>query len=173
MEHANNKKNYDIKWAPCISVYNVLDLYNMMEWWFKINLQVKGDNYYNEFNNNELVKKYLNIVLNVAYYPRYTSPSIITQKDLTIQNLIKEKNLLFNRYFEKYLKKNQKEQILSQFNHMYKKVIDSVKIKHSEKELTTFLNFSCDLDKIRKQNFYKSLPQLSSMYIKEDYVGKI
>ena len=173
LEHANKTKNYDIKWAPCISVYNVLDLHNMMEWWFQINLQVKGDNYYKEFNNNELVKKYLNIVLNVAYYPKYTSPSIITQKDLTIQNLIKEKNILFTRYFEKYLKKNQQEQILSQFNHMYKKVIDAVKIKHSENELTTFLNFSCDLDKIRKQNFYKSLPQLSSMYIKEDYVGRI
>ena len=123
--------NFDVRWAPCLSVYNANNIIDMFEWWFK-----------QEHKNIEVDNK-LNITLTEVVFPYYLTPSLISnKKDLTNKLLEYAKS----REFEEPLKIH--------FEHLINKVIKSINKPIDKKHLEEFLNFTADLDKLRKQNVH-------------------
>ena len=123
--------NFDVRWTPCVSVYNANNLVEMFEWWFsKPHDTLKVDNK-------------MNITLNTVDYPSYMAPSLVKDKEKTVEVL---------REYSKT--KNFTGEIERHFNHLINKTVNSIMKEVKEEDLEEFLNFSADLDKLRKQNLH-------------------
>lgn len=147
-----NPETYSIILTPTLNMYNVLTFTTVIDWWIALR------------------KKY-NLELGTRQRPGDLITSIVYFPDcLNIKHLPEKEKLI--EKLESY--KNEKNLIL--VDKVVSKIISLLKKYNStEIDLTEFVKFTKDLDKLRNQSFKESNPELYKLIkdIYENIAGKI
>ena len=153
---AKNNSNITVRWEPTLSLYNVLNIQEMIRWWINLSIEIFETSFHESVYNSEIDD--INIILNNVMWPEYLTPNLITSKDVICSKL----DTFIDEIRELYLDDN-----IFRSRHMIKRlgnVIEQAKMHISkpsdDKQLQTFINFSNDIDKIRKNNITTQLPEL-------------
>ena len=127
----NEHSNIIVTMNPTITIYNILYLEELVQWWYSI----KGDSKYT-------------LVFNHATWPAYVDKFLLPEKQLNKLIPIYEKYLTSDGD----LKLNMKRLIVNLKNPSY-----------TDSSLQEFYDYTKELDKLRKQNFEETLPELFEM----------
>lgn len=153
-----------IKWAPVISVFNVWLFHRMIEWWFSLQLEIKGKDWWDCI----LIKEdddsaFSTMIINIVRDPVHLSPSLYPNKKLLVHKLLTHRDefmLAMNKREDVDQEKKWSAELC--LYRIYNKVVSS--LNDSEpvdmEQLKNFVEYTADLDKIRGQDIRVSLPDL-------------
>lgn len=159
---------YLIKWMPVISVYNVLDFHNMIDWW--LDLQKAYKNKY-LWESDRVLQSY---VINVVHDPNFLRPSLIPNKKELIEQLLAHKKNLIKTMTDSI--KTDEVKIHNnelEINTIYNKVISAINEEFSVEQIKDFIEYTVDLDSLRGQDIKNDLPLLWEQFKNIEYKGRI
>jgi len=178
---AKDHSNFDIVFSPTISLYNILQLPKMWNWWENLQEEIYGEKF---IVDNNLYSKYtrknkhgtdVSYIYEIARFsptmlqtPSYLSSTMLPQKEKVIEQL------------DEIIKKHSKRvenldeyEIFVRFRYMIKHIISSFN-KNTNTSLQDFVEYSADLDKLRNQKLQDSLPELwEQIKTSVEYKGKL
>lgn len=136
----DNPDNVQINFAPTISVYNIFNLKEMVTWFLELR---------EKFSNKP--EHFTNCSWNVTTFPSNIDIKNLLVKDELISELTEFKETIADINLKSY-------------KFLIEKVIDrlSVSPQGSVREMVAFTQFNKDLDKLRKQDFITTFPELYS-----------
>jgi MoaA/NifB/PqqE/SkfB family radical SAM enzyme len=155
---------YIVKWVPCISIYNVWHFHMMIDWWFSLQKEFRGRPWWDSKN----------YMVNIVHDPKFLKPSLYPNKKLLIHKLLAHKDKLVEELKLNVTDKEAMHESELNLNTMYNKVVGSINEEFETEQLTTFINYTADLDRIRGQDIRTHLPHLWKRF--EDiieYKGRI
>ena len=178
---AKEHENFDIVFSPTISLYNILQLPDMWNWWENLQTEIYGPKF---IVNNDLYSKYtrknkqgtdVSYIYEIARF----SPTMLQTPPYLTSTMLPDKQCVITK-LENIIKKQSKQvdnldeyEIFVRFRYMIKHIISSLN-KPTNNSLQDFVEFSADLDKLRKQKLQDALPELWKQiesYV--DYKGKM
>jgi len=171
----NNSDTFIIKWAPVISIMNAEHFSSMVDWWFNLQKEVKNKDWWDILVKQDATVEdgYITlIIINTVYDPIYLNPSLLPEKNKTLPFLLEARN----NYLEqlKISNSENKELIEMHLRKIFNKTISSINITADASLLQSFIEYTVDLDKIRKQDIRISLPDLwKKMEPLVEYKGRI
>lgn len=129
----NNNKNITIQIQPTITIYNVLYLEDLINWWYSIKT-VKSEDY--------------TIVFNYATWPSYLNKFLLPTECL-------------NKLAKKYSAINEKHKGTPDLQLNLRRMVARLKEPSKvDSSLQEFYDYTKELDSIRKQKFEETLPEL-------------
>lgn len=178
---AKEYKNFDIVFSPTISLYNILQLPKMWNWWENLQEELYGKKF---IVDNDLYSKYIRknkhgTDISYIYEIARFSPTMLQTPNYLTSTMLPQKQEVINQ-LEEIIKKHSKRvdnldeyEIFVRFRYMIKHIISSFS-KNTNNSLQDFVEYSADVDKLRDQKIQESLPELWEQ-IKDyvDYKGKI
>lgn len=178
VKHSLAYEQFSIVFSPTLNLYNILNLKEMVEWWNNIQFQYFGEKFILSLSENETKAiREGGYIHNVGRFsptllqtPSYLSPCLLPDKT-SLQRMIFDIKLELNEWLETAIKKTNPTQAaakesyyrryLYMIDHIQNHVLPPPKILLKDKNLLkTFLSYTADLDKLRKQNFKEALPEL-------------
>jgi len=164
IEENNNPEQFVIKWAPCISIYNVWQFHKMIDWWFDLQETIKGKNWWDSIThtktNGDTVISQLTTVVNIVHDPKYLSASLYPRKTLLTKKLLASKHAYLNQIKESIASEKDRWAVELHLEGIYNKVIGCLRSESSPDDLKTFVEYTVDLDKLRGQDMRTALPYL-------------
>ena len=178
---AKEYKNFDIVFSPTISLYNILQLPKMWNWWENLQEELYGKKF---IVDNDLYSKYIRknkhgTDISYIYEIARFSPTMLQTPNYLTSTMLPQKQEVIDQ-LEEIIKKHSKRvdnldeyEIFVRFRYMIKHIISSFS-KNTNNSLQDFVEYSADVDKLRNQKIQESLPELWEQ-IKDyvDYKGKI
>lgn len=178
---AKEHNNFDIVFSPTISLYNILQLPKMWNWWESLQEEMYGEKF---IVNSDLYSKYtrknkhgtdVSYIYEIARFsptmlqtPNYLTSTMLPQK----QQVIDQLEEIIQRH-SKRVENLDEYEIFVRFRYMIKHIISSFS-KDTNNSLQDFVEYSADVDKLRDQKLQDSLPELWNQiqgYV--EYKGKI
>lgn len=178
---AKEHNNFDIVFSPTISLYNILQLPKMWNWWESLQEEMYGEKF---IVNSDLYSKYtrknkhgtdVSYIYEIARFsptmlqtPNYLTSTMLPQK----QQVIVQLEEIIQRH-SKRVENLDEYEIFVRFRYMIKHIISSFS-KDTNNSLQDFVEYSADVDKLRDQKLQDSLPELWNQiqgYV--EYKGKI
>ena len=176
IKFSKENKRFSIVFSPTISLYNILNLSDMIKWWDNLQAKYFSKNfvlYATEGEKDAEINS--EFIFNVGRFsptmlqtPPYLSASLLPNKTKIIEKLEKIK-------FEKteWALSVDEVKYATRFKYVMDRMINTLQQKPLD-NLETFINFSCDLDKLRNQSLPKMLPELwNQMKDKVEYKGRL
>ena len=178
IKFSKENQSFSIVFSPTINLYNILNLSDMIEWWYDLQIKYFSKNFVLYASEGEKkVELDTGFIFNVVtakfsptmlQTPTYLSASLLPDKTEVIEKLKKIK-------FKKIEWASSEDEI--KYSKRVESIIDHI-IYNLQLEpldnLETFINFSYDLDKLRNQNLQKSLPELwDQIKDKVEYKGNL
>ena len=170
---------YIIKWCPCISVYNIWQFDKMVSWWFNMQEEVKGKDWYNCITyyyttSDGTVAAQLNMIINVVHDPKYLSPSLYPIKRVLTETFVVQKHKWIREVKESTLEHDLKWQTELHLETIFNKVVGKLREEANQDLLNVFINYTADLDKLRSEDLREAIPELWNE-IKDlvEYKGRI
>jgi len=160
-------RKYIVKWVPCVSIYNVWHFHIMIDWWFGLQQEFRGKPWWDSKN----------YMVNIVHDPKFLKPSLIFplfSKKVHIEKLLAHKNNLLEELKSNVIDEKDIHEAELDLNTMYNKVIGSINEECNSEQITIFIQYTVDLDKIRRQDIRTDLPDLWKQF--EDiieYKGRI
>lgn len=167
-----------VKWIPCVSIYNVWQLREMIDWWFSLQVKVKNKKWWESVTitqTNELTEvSQVNMILNTVHEPKYLSIAHYPAKNELIPLLIEHKKLFIEKVEQETDDPEQRRAVGMHLEGIYHKVIGALQAKANPEILKTFIEYTVDLDKLRGQDLRTDIPFLWDK-IKDhvEYKGRI
>jgi len=156
-----NQATFLVKWAPVISIMNADNFTVMVDWWFNLQKEVKNKDWWNIIvtADTKIKDEYMTlIIVNTVYDPVYLNPSLLPEKNKTLSFLLETRNNYLDQL--KNIKAENKELIEMHLRKIFNKTISSINITSDSSLLQSFIEYTVDLDKMRKQDIRSSLPGL-------------
>jgi len=180
-EEAKYPDRYAIKWAPCLSIYNVWQFTDMVDWWIDLQLKYKGKDFWNSITRDNISPservKQLNMIINLVHDPKYLSPTLYPEKEILVDKIQKQKDKFYNLLMTTFNGDDRDRWLLGMhFDSLYDKVISTVKRPVNEDDLKTFIEYTVDLDKLRNQDIRTAIPHVwdkVNEYYDLEYKGRI
>lgn len=155
---------FSIVFSPTISLYNILNLPDMIEWWNNLQTTYFSENFVLYASKGEKEAELdTGFIFNVAKFsptmlqtPTYLSASLLPDKTGVIEKL---KKIKFEK--TKWALSVDEIKYAKRFEYMIDHIIHNLGQSPVD-NLDTFINFSYDLDKLRNQNLQQDLPELWS-----------
>jgi hypothetical protein len=125
----------------------------MIDWWFDLQKEFRDKPWWESKN----------YMVNIVHEPRHLKPSLIVprfSKEVHIEKLILHKNNLLNELKLNIADEEAVHEAELDLNTMYNKVIGSINEECDFEQLTKFIQYTADLDKIRGQDIRIDLPHL-------------
>jgi hypothetical protein len=147
------ERKYIVKWVPCISIYNVWHFHVMIDWWFSLQKEYRGKEWW--YSKNYMV--------NIVHEPKHLKPSLIVpkfSKETHIEKLVVHKNNLLSELKLNITNEEAMHEAELELNTMYNKVIGSINEDCDTEQIKMFIEYTADLDKIRGQDIRTDLPHL-------------
>lgn len=132
----DNSEIVRVNFAPTISLYNIFNIVEAMEWFLKLRSEILVDD-----------EKFSNCNWNITTWPNYMDIKLLPEKEDMIKTLSEYKNTLNNPG-------------LTNYKELIDRIIDRLHDTGKRRELIKFVKFNKDLDKLRNQNFVDVFPQL-------------
>ena len=176
IKFSKENQTFSIVFSPTISLYNILNLSDMIDWWDKLQTKYFSKNFvlYASEGEKEAILN-TSFIFNVGRFsptmlqtPTYLSASLLPDKTEIIKNLKKIK-------FEKteWALSVDEVKYAIRFKYVIKRIINTLQQKPLD-NLETFINFTCDLDKLRNQTLQTALPELwDQIKDKVKYEGRL
>lgn len=137
LEFENEFKNVvRVNFAPTISLYNVFNLQEMLDWFIRLRMEVLTDS-----------DSFSNCTWNITTWPNF----------LDIKHLPIKKKI--SHQLKKYSSTIQKEG-LQNYKELIDRVIDRLEIEADANAIIEFTEYNKDVDKLRNQNFVETFPEL-------------
>lgn len=137
LEFENEFKNVvRVNFAPTISLYNVFNLQEMLDWFIRLRMEVLTDS-----------DSFSNCTWNITTWPNF----------LDIKHLPTKKKI--SHQLKKYSSTIQKEG-LQNYKELIDRVIDRLEIEADANAIIEFTEYNKDVDKLRNQNFVETFPEL-------------
>lgn len=170
---------FTIKWAPCLSLYNVWQFTDMVDWWTKLQIEYKGKGFWDSITRDNLSPteriKQLNMLVNIVHDPVYLSPSLYPDKDILIEKILKQKEKFYQKLINEFNGTDEDRWLIEMhFDSIYDKVISTIKKDTDLVQLKKFAQYTADLDMLRNQDIRIELPEVWDV-IKNlvEYKGRI
>jgi hypothetical protein len=164
IEENNNPDKFIIKWAPCISIYNVWQFHKMIDWWFNLQKTIKGKNWWDSIThtktNGDVTVSQLTTVVNLVHDPKYLSASLYPARHLLVEKLLINKRMYLDQIKEAIASEKDRWAVELHLEGIYNKVIGMLRSESSPDDLKTFVEYTVDLDKLRGQDLRTELPHL-------------
>lgn len=137
LEFENEFKNVvRVNFAPTISLYNIFNLQEMLDWFIRLRMEVLTDS-----------DSFSNCTWNITTWPNF----------LDIKHLPAKKKI--SHQLKKYSSTIQKEG-LQNYKELIDRVIDRLEIEADANAIVEFTEYNKDVDKLRNQNFVETFPEL-------------
>jgi hypothetical protein len=150
-----------VKWAPVISVMNVWSFHKMLEWWFLLQKEIGGKEWW-----DVLVRSHglalTTMIINTVSDPAYLKPSLFPKKFLLNQKLNAHRDSLIqemNNYEHEIAAGVKWNAELTLFG-FYSKVLSALNEDLDMEQLKIFVEYTADLDKLRGQDIRIDLHHL-------------
>lgn len=162
-EWLNLSMQYDcfqIKWEPTLSVYNANHIPEMTQWWIETCMEIRLNKRGNiSFEDSLYLEDEgdVNIYFNNVNYPKYLAPNIYPshEEDYNIEDYC---NLLTEKYYKEGRDRNML--VMKEIKSMIRKGKELINSKPKIKDVIDFKKYHVILDKRRKKDISKSLPDL-------------
>ncbi len=146
---------FKILWVPCISIYNVWQFREMIEWWLDLQIGMEPGKFSSPKNN---------IIVNVLQEPKYLSLSNYPDKNELIEWLMEHKKNINSRFSKEIISTEK----------IYDKVIGALNAPMNKDLLQVFIEYTADLDNIRNDDLRVDIPFLWDKLKKlVEYKGRI
>lgn len=157
---------YIIKWAPCISIYNVWQFDQMIDWWVNLQHEIKGKSWWLSItkiqSNDVIAVPQVTMIANIVHDPKYLSASHYPDKDVLITQLIHHKRNFISKVKSEVDSEADQWAVELQLEGIYNKVVGSLYAPADPEMLKLFMEYTVDVDKMRKQDIRIDLPFLWS-----------
>jgi sulfatase maturation enzyme AslB (radical SAM superfamily) len=169
---------YNIKWAPCINIYNIWQLAEMIDWWCALQMEIKNKNLWESvtyINSTDIMNVYqMNMTVNLLHEPTYLAISQYPDKDSLINKLHNHRDKVIEKLLEESNDINHFKTVELHFRGFYNKVIGALNKSVDKSLLNIFIEYTADLDKLRNQDLRKEIPELWNV-LKDmvEYKGRI
>ena len=153
-----------IKWVPCVSIYNVWQFREMIDWWFNLQFEVKNKKWWESITlmqSNELIEvPQVTMIVNIVHEPKYLSISHYPGKDELIPLLIEHKRSFIAKIKQEVDDEKEQWAVELQLEGIYNKVVGALYADADPAMLQTFIEYTVDLDKLRSQDLRTDIPFL-------------
>lgn len=154
--------NFSIVFSPTISLYNILNLPDMIEWWNNLQTKYFSENFVLYASEDEKEAELdTGFIFNVAKFsptmlqtPTYLSASLLPNKSKITKEL---ENIKHEKV--KWALSVDEMRYAKRFEYMIDHIIHNFNQQPID-DLNTFKKFTSDLDKLRNQNLQQDLPDL-------------
>ncbi len=143
----SNPDVYSVILTPTLNMYNVLGLSDVIDWWYELRSKYSLP--------LSLQHNAGDIVLSIVTHPSCLSITNLPHKQMVIDNLTSYLNK-FDSTSKDYILASK---VITTITQLLKKDINK------EVDLTEFISFTKDLDRLRKQNFKEMNPSLYELII--------
>lgn len=170
--YSKDNPKYTIIFSPTISLYNILQLPKMINWWKDLQDKYFDKKFVIYGTEHDVDYGYIfhtgKLSPTILQTPTYLSPCLLPDKEDTINQIREIAKQASNSAFttdEIYYSKR--------FNYMMDHIISHIQ-KEPNDDLQTFVSYSADLDKLRNQSLQKACPELwEQIKTKVEYKGKL
>lgn len=153
-----------IKWCPCVSLYNIWQFDEMIDWWIDLQNVVKKGTWWKNItclkSNDQTSVEQLNMILNVVHQPKYLAVSNYPDKETLIQKLTEHKINLLKKVKAMVLDNTVSWATELQLEGIYNKLLGAVASPVDPVLLQHFIEYTADLDKLRGQDLRNDIPEL-------------
>lgn len=178
IEEKSNPEKFVIKWAPCVSIYNVWQFDQMIDWWFTLQKTVKGKNWWDSIThtqtNGDIEISQLTTIVNIVHDPKYLSVSLYPNKSELTEKLLTSKRAYLAQIKEAIATEKDRWAVELHLEGMYNKVMGALRTPASSENLKTFIEYTADLDKLRDEDLRTAIPEVWNV-IKDtvEYKGRL
>lgn len=155
---------YIIKWAPCISIYNVWQFDQMVDWWVNLQHKIKGQGWWlsiTKIQSNDVIEvPQVTMLANVVHDPKYLSASHYPDKEALITQLVHHKRNFVSKVKAEVSSEEDQWAVELQLEGIYNKVVGALYAPADPIMLKTFIEYTADLDKLRGQDLRTDIPFL-------------
>lgn len=153
-----------IKWVPCVSIYNVWQFREMIDWWFNLQFEIKNKKWWESITlmqSNELIEvPQVTMIVNIVHEPKYLSVTHYPGKEELISLLIEHKRNFIDKIKQEATEEKEQWAVELQLEGIYNKVIGALYADADPAMLQTFMEYTVDLDKLRSQDLRTDIPFL-------------
>jgi hypothetical protein len=153
-----------IKWVPCVSIYNVWQFREMIDWWFNLQFEIKNKKWWESITlmqSNELIEvPQVTMIVNIVHEPKYLSVSHYPDKNELIPLLIEHKRNFIAKIKQEVGDEKTQWAVELQLEGIYNKVVGALYAPADPIMLKTFIEYTADLDKLRGQDLRTDIPFL-------------
>jgi len=164
IEEKDYPNKFVVKWAPCISVYNVWQFDKMIDWWFTLQTSIKEKNWWDSIthtqHNGEVEVSQLTSVVNIVHDPKYLSASLYPNKSELTDRLLISKRKYIAQIKEAIADEKDRWAVELHIEGMYNKVIGALRTDLDIAQLKTFIEYTADLDKLRNEDLRTAIPEV-------------
>jgi MoaA/NifB/PqqE/SkfB family radical SAM enzyme len=164
-EEAKYEDIFVIKWAPCISLYNVWQFTEMVEWWTNLQIEFKGKGFWDSITRDNILPtdrvKQLNMIVNIVHDPKYLAPTLYPEKEALIKKILEQKDRFYDKLVKEFNGTEHEEWVISMhFDSIYDKIVSTVKKDIDKDMLQKFAEYTADLDMLRSQSIQQEIPEV-------------
>jgi glutamate-1-semialdehyde 2,1-aminomutase len=171
-------KIFSIKWAPCVSIYNVWQFDQMITWWFNLQKSIKNKNWWESITrtqtNDEIEVSQLTTIVNIVHDPKYLSAALYPNKRELTDKLIASKREYVAQIKDAIASEKDRWAVELHIEGMYNKIIGILRSPLDQEQLKTFIEYTVDLDRLRNEDLRIAIPEVWEQ-IKEmaEYKGRL
>ena len=132
----NNSDVVTIHFAPTISLYNIFNIIESMDWFLTLREEMLDD-----------VNKFTNCNWNITTWPNYLDIKLLPDKTRIVEELIDYKKTINNKSLVNY-------------KELIDRIIDRLYTSGNKRDLIEFVQFNKDVDTLRNQDFVQTFPEL-------------
>ena len=167
-----------IKWAPCVSIYNVWQFDQMIEWWFGLQKSIKEKNWWDSIThtqtNGDVVISQLTSVINVVHDPKYLSASLYPDKSALTDKILTAKRKYVAQIKEAIADEKDRWAVELHIEGMFNKVIGVLRSPLDDEQLKVFIEYTSDLDKLRNEDLRTAIPEVWNLIKNQvEYGGRL
>jgi organic radical activating enzyme len=171
-------KIFSIKWAPCVSVYNVWQFDQMIAWWFDLQKSIKNKNWWESIThtqtNGDIEVSQLTTIVNIVHDPKYLSAALYPDKIELTDKLIASKREYVAQIKDAIASEKDRWAVELHIEGMYNKVIGILRSPLDQEQLKTFIEYTVDLDRLRNEDLRTAIPEVwKQIKDKAEYKGRL
>lgn len=153
---SHENENFFVRWEPTISIYNSNHIPEMVCWWIETTMAVTGLPF--EKALYDLQSDDINIIFNNVMWPLYLKPNLLPTSDFENKRIDTTLSKIHRRHNDTNVKFS--KLMLSKLENRVQDAKRFISSDTDDKSVSTFFNFTNDLDKLRNNNFKEQLPKL-------------
>lgn len=146
-------ETFEIKWHPCMSLYNVWQFPEMVDWWFNLNKEYFGTEWFDGQSRRTMI-------VNIVHYPSHLKLSLYPNKDELTARILESKQRYISKLEQSNLSEVDKRINFKHLDGLYNKVIGPLNSPLNLDDLQYFIEFTADLDKLRDEDLRTDIPEI-------------
>lgn len=178
IEEKTFPNKFVIKWAPCISIYNIWQFDKMIEWWFGLQESIKDKNWWESItytqNNGDIEISQLTSVINIVHDPKYLSAALYPDKAALTNRILLTKRKFVSKIEAAIADEKDRWAVKLHIEGMFNKVIGALTLPIDSNLLKTFIEYTADLDNLRGEDLRTAIPELwNRINDRVEYKGRL